>query len=184
LAMPEMRVGELLRMPRVDDAATRLRSITKHGFSRDTLRTSLLASYDPALLNFDAAGALSAWRLAKGQWFVPQWLGKRRLVHAVRSMSLTKQSIDAEAAERLLEEVVRYQKEERALQSAAQEMIAWVGHAAWAEGEADWKEAEALADWVEQAARIIAPLTDSFDEQQRLRNALADRSEAGRESFL
>lgn len=184
LEAPAGRIDALLREERPEDAAARLKAAAAHGAAKEALRAKLAADLAPAALAFDAAQALAAWRQAGAQWALPRWLGRRRVLRLLQSMAAPGRKLGNEAVEARLEEILRYQEEERRVREAASAVVPLVGEAAWRGGEADWPALERLSRWGDRAPALLAAVLPDRDARRRLAMKLADLGEPGGEAFL
>ncbi|WP_274362793.1 DUF3320 domain-containing protein [Paenibacillus thermotolerans] len=187
LSMPE-KPSMLLRDNELDDAVAKLKAVSGRGLKRDGLRSRLLGVFTPSILTFDASAALTEWQWSELQWFVPRWLGQRRVLKLLGSMALpgnAGRTIAKETVPELLADAIKLREESEAVKASAGWTETRLGAKLWNEGETDWQAVQELRAWTERMQQLLIAYHDG-DAARALESRIAFSAllEAGREAFL
>src|SRR5690606_27244997 len=87
--MPGPALPALMQAEDFDAAAALVERAVQHGLARDETRQKTEAVYMPDALVCDAQLALSDWKKAELQWFLPKWLIQNRVRKLMKSMALS-----------------------------------------------------------------------------------------------
>ena len=142
LALPEMPASMLLATSPEPDFA-RLKSWTATGRQRDALRTAVRQHYNAGALGLPAGQLLADWNTAGGKWFLPKWLGQRKVVKALKPFAIA--GIDKATVVQTLQTIFDYQAAAQKVESNA-EALKLAGNLYWPDGGTDWNAIDAAAD--------------------------------------
>lgn len=128
-----------------------------HGKERDALRTKLYERYTERLLQLDLQQLEMDFAAATVQWFVPRWLGHRRVTGTLRQVLKPGQRLAITEVVGDLAVAQELSQKEQLLGAAGEQARALLGRL-WRDGEADWGELQAAADW----AGALRPLAQAI----------------------
>lgn len=141
LALPDTPAS-MLRAEVFEQTMARVKGIAEHGQERDRLRTDLLKYFSKEILRFPADPSLSQWQIAAGKWFMPRWLGQRKISNALRSLSHSGR-IRSEEVPGLLETILAYQHEADIVGAA--DYLPPLADFLFNSGEANWGDLQTIS---------------------------------------
>lgn len=144
LAMPDAPAA-LLSADSPKHTAEKLKAWTAHGRAMDAQRSALLQSFTAGVLTVDAAHLLAQWNTASGKWFLPKWLGERKVAKALKPFAADG-TLDKSAIPETLHSVISYKAEAARVtgDAEAQRLAGFL----WRNEETDWDAIDAAADAV------------------------------------
>lgn len=126
-----------------------------HGRARDALRAELSPRYTERALALDLGGLRESLRAADAAWFLPRWLGRRKVAKALSTAVQPGQAPDAGAFDAELDALEKWSAEERVLREAGDRAREALGRL-WNDGDADWNAVAAASAWAADARRHAA----------------------------
>ena len=157
LALPDMPAS-MLQAPSPEADFARLKSWTAVGQQRDALRTAIRQHYQAGTLALPAGQLLADWNAASRKWFVPRWLGQRKVVNALKPFALA--GVDKAAVPQTLQTIFEFEAAAQQVESNA-EARKRAGNLYWPDGGTDWPAidaaADALLDFYKMAGSLVLP---------------------------
>lgn len=134
------------------------------GKRQKELRQAILAEFQPAVLQLDAAGLLLAWKQADQKWFLAKWLEQNKirknlLLYRTQGQELSKEQVPEKLA--LLSEYAELTGKISSVMTPQAERFA----ALWRAEETDWEQMEAA---VAVAHRIVTALRQLYRANRSL----------------
>lgn len=121
-----------------------LKSWTALGRSRDAQKAAVLQNFGAGVLNLNAPQLLADWNIAAGKWFLPKWLGQRKVAKTV--LAYAQGSVDKSTLPQILQNLVDYGEAAGKISGnkAAQRLAGFL----YRDDEADWDAIDNAADAV------------------------------------
>jgi hypothetical protein len=181
--LPDAIPAELLKVDDLEHVRGKIAQAIRHGTARDDAKARVMANYKEDVLAFDAALALSEWRKANMQWFVPKFLKQHRIYKMLCAWVITAEKPPKSSVEETLQHIVRYQTESESLKAREADVSRWLG-ALWNQGQADWEAVKTANEWV---LLLHERLLRLFQDRAKAKEAMGRTAmllESGKESFL
>ncbi|MGG4035849.1 DUF3320 domain-containing protein [Paenibacillus cisolokensis] len=182
-AVPEFVPVRLLVAEGMDTASEQVARAAQHGSLRNDSRLRILAQFTNEALNFDAQLALSEWRKAELQWFLPKYLKQNRIYRMLKRMAVSGSAPIKQETPETLSYIIQYQSENAALKQLEPAAASLLGQL-WNGGEADWEAVKEVNDWVRKLHQSLLRLYQDEGQAQLARERLAGMLSAGRAAFL
>ncbi|KAA0888137.1 DUF3320 domain-containing protein [Oryzomonas rubra] len=153
-----------------------------HGRQRDELREKLFSRYTQGVLTMDTGALCQQWSAAEQSWFLPRWLGCRKIRQALTSVACTgylPQNPDV-VHDLQLAQAVQQEEQYLKAQSAVIELLGGL----WRNGEAKWCDIEedvSRADALRKVALNVAGI--DIDLALHLRHRWAKLVAEGRDQL-
>ncbi|MEO3402981.1 DUF3320 domain-containing protein [Mucilaginibacter sp. CAU 1740] len=129
--------SSILKTESFEQTLAQVTGLAAHGIVRDGLRAELSASFQKGILSFPAANTLTEWHIVDKKWFLPRWLGQRKIQKNLASLSLAG-SVEKDQIPDLLNKVIAYQEEEEIINKASY-LPPLIGYL-WNNGEVKWQQ--------------------------------------------
>lgn len=160
-----------------------IHEIATHGRQRNQQRETLYRRFNPGILELDLDGLVRQWSVAQKSWFLPRWLGCRKVRQVLATVARhdhTLQNADIPAE---LEQALALRREEQFIKQAAGRAEGILG-VYWQDGGAGWN---AVGDYVErtESLRNVASRVAGVDFERaiELRAKWAQLIAEGREQL-
>ena len=149
-----------------------LKSWTALGRIRDGQKAAVLQNFGAGVLNLDAAQLLADWNLAAAKWFLPKWLGQRKVTKTV--MAYAQNKVAKSTIPQILQSLAAYRETAGKISgnTAVQRLAGFL----YRDDEADWDAIDRAADAVIALNKTAATLTGPAalkDWRSRLAEAVA-----------
>ncbi|MFK7693003.1 DUF3320 domain-containing protein [Paenibacillus sp. HJGM_3] len=181
--LPDTVPSGLLQAAELDTARERVAHAVQHGRLRDEARAKLATRLTAEALAMDAGLALSEWRKAGMNWFLPRYFKHNRIYKMVKGMTLPGTSLQKSDVVGTLSLIVQYQAEAAELKQAeptAGSLLAPL----WNNGEADWAAVTAVGEWTAKLHQALLRLYGEASPSKQARERLAGLLAPGREAFF
>jgi very-short-patch-repair endonuclease len=144
-----------------------IQEIAATGVRRNQQRETLYKRFTPAILALDLEGLARQWTEAEKSWFLPHWLGSRRVRQALAAVSRPDYVLQAGEVRNGLDEALALNKAEQFVKQSATRSEGMLG-VHWLGGEADWN---AVLGFIERAdsLRNVASQLGGIDIEQAIR---------------
>ncbi|MDF2935320.1 MAG: hypothetical protein K0Q90_693 [Paenibacillaceae bacterium] len=172
-------VPGLLASDSLGEDIVRVRAAIGYGAERDKLEGRILAGFSPSVLAADAAGMLALWQKADLQWFLPKWMGRRRVMGLLKKHALPGKSIAADGTEALLHDLVGYAEEAQRVQNSGDAVRPLIGDGLWNGGNGSWAGIAEACDYAEQLGLLAEACTGSVRGGVELRRRYLELARAG-----
>ncbi|CAM4012542.1 DUF3320 domain-containing protein [Cohnella lubricantis] len=182
-AMPVTMAAALLGAAQPELACDSVKAIVSHGRARDNARSQITSRFTVEALNFDAALALSEWKKAELQWFLPKWLKQHRIGKMLGALAVAGSSNQKKDTAAFLSLILQYQAEAAEVKRAEPQASALLG-SMWQGGEADWESVDAANNWTLQLHQALLHLYRDGGQAAQTRERLIGLLSAGRGAFL
>lgn len=179
LSLPEAPAS-LLAASAPEQTASKLKTWAAHGRVRDEQRTGLLQSFSNDILSVDAGGLLADWNTASGKWFLPKWLGQRKVLKSLKPFA-TGGRLDKVDVPETLQSILSYKAEAGRVagDAEARQLAGFL----WQADETNWEAIESAADAVVEMNRRAAVLIEPAGLKD-WRAALAASAGDGTKAFV
>ncbi len=152
--------------------------LTEHGIKRNAMRDSLLQGYRKDILTFPAEAALSKWQIDEGKWFLPRWLGHRKITRSLRALSLASQ-VDTDDVVPALSNIINYHEEQGFIDKAGYlpQLLGFL----WNNGEPDWQQLASCCEkliTINRAASALVGTGNAAAWRRALANEFGEGSRA------
>lgn len=107
-AIPEL-TPELLTTPRLKEALDEFHAVTVHGKQRDIFQSEIENGFTHEILHINASQLLNKWNQVRGEWFLPRYLGQKKIKKAISTFAL--KPIADDDVKNILYRVKQYQQE-------------------------------------------------------------------------
>jgi very-short-patch-repair endonuclease len=162
---------------------TTIQEISAHGLQRNQQREKLYKRFNPDILAMDLDGQLQQWTVAQKSWFLPRWLGCRKVRKAISTVARPEHNPQNTEILADLDLALALRQEEQFIKQAAARAEAVLGNY-WQDGEADWK---AVGDYIErtESLRKVATRVAGIDFERAIqfRSKWAQLISEGREQL-
>jgi very-short-patch-repair endonuclease len=129
---------------------TTIQEITAHGLQRNQQREKLYKRFNPGILAMNLDGLLQQWSVAHKAWFLPRWLGCRKVRQSLGTVARTEYSPSITEIQADIEQALALQQEEQFINRAAASAGGTLG-VFWQDGEADWN---AVRDYLQRTESL------------------------------
>lgn len=177
-------VPGLMKSAELERDAALVYSTVKHGQLRDELKSKIEAVFSESIFSLDAAEALSLWKKAELQWFVPKWLQQSRIQKMLRRQLMSGKTLAKAEVETRLQELIQYKQEEQRISDMESAVRPLLGEELWNDGKANWKAAAEACDWVVRLDRLLAATSGCGKNPNGFRQGLLQMMATGRSSFV
>jgi hypothetical protein len=154
--------------------------LANHGIKRDEYKYELLGSFSAEILKLDAKLKLSEWNAAAQKWFLPKYLGQRKVLRSVQLLSkelvVTKDDIT-----KYLDKVILFQQEQGVIESS---QLSNELDFLWNGGNADWPSIIKICDILLQIHFASISLTESQGTAKVIKKHIASQLSNGSRTFL
>lgn len=181
--MPEAVPLHLLSAADLASAREQVGRAVHHGRSRNDYCKRITARYTPGALTFDAGFALSEWRKAELQWFLPKMLKQNRIFKMLKRMAVPGEVLQKGETVESLTWIIQYQEETGTLKQL-EPAVSPLLEQLWESGEADWGKVEKAIEWIEQLHQSLTRLYADITQANRTRERFSQLLASGRESFF
>lgn len=137
--IPEL-TAHLLTLPRFLEVMDEYEEVIAHGRKRDRLKAEVASNYHLTILDIDARSLLETWNKVSLQWFLPRYLGQRKIVKMLGRYALGR--IDKTRVNEILHLIINYREEAGYLESYKEPLIALFGSYGRKE---DWEAIERIS---------------------------------------
>lgn len=180
--LPPFIPSGLLHSSDLEQGSAQVTKAIQHGRQRDQARTLVRSRFSEEILDFDAASALSEWRKADLQWFLPKLLKHNRIYKLLKSMALQGAVIQKSEVAAMLQSVDKYRMESAELWNAEAAAAPLLGPA-WNGGDADWDGVNAALEWAVQLHHSLLKLFKDLPPAKDARERLAGHLSVGKDAF-
>lgn len=170
----------LLRTDAFEQTMAQLIGMAEHGVLRNEYRAELLGSFNKEILTFPADAALTEWRMAAEQWFLPRWLNQRKVLKNMKRLS-TSGSVEKDSVPGLLQKVIAYQEAQALIDKTT--YLPGLLSFLWLNGEVNWKQLKTDSDALIQINRAATAITGS-GQLKAWRGNLADAFSEGSSAYI
>jgi hypothetical protein len=116
----------------------RVADMAQVGMQRDNARQEILQTFSPQALDVPATQALQAWQQAEQTWFLPKWLGKRKLTNALKQFANNSQ-FNKENVPEYYRQIAHYQLLAKQIEQESNWLAPLMG-LQWQGGQPHWGE--------------------------------------------
>ncbi|WP_136524125.1 DUF3320 domain-containing protein [Geomonas ferrireducens] len=127
-----------------------IQEITSHGLQRNLYRERLYKRFKPAILDMDLDGLLQQWSVAQDSWFLPRWLGSRKVRQSLGTAACPEYGPQNAEVVADIKQALALRQEEQFIKTAAARAEVALG-IYWQGGEADWS---VVGDYIERAESL------------------------------
>ena len=127
----------LLSSPDWEPLKATLQEIAAHGLHRNQHREKLYNRFNPGILALDLDGLLQQWSMARESWFLPCWLGRRKVRKTLGAVARPEHTPLNTEILADIEQALALRREEQFINQAASRAEGILG-LSWQGGEADW----------------------------------------------
>lgn len=174
--------------------------IIAHGRQRNQLREKLYKRYVPGLLSLDLDGLAQQWSAAQKTWFLPRWLGSRKVRQILATVARPEYALQNIEISAELDQALTLRQEEQFIKHSAKRAEEILG-VYWQSGEADWNVVGDYIDRTESLRKVAssvagidferavqyrtkwAQLIADGNEQLKSENPIGQRFQAYNETF-
>lgn len=150
-----------------------IQEIASHGLQRNQQREKLFNRFNPGILAMDLNGLLQQWTVAEKSWFLPRWLGCRKVRKTLSTVTRPEhipQNTEILAA---LDQALALRQEEQFIKQAAARAEGVLG-TYWQDGEADWKVVGSYIERTESLRKVAVRVADTdFERADQFRSTWA-----------
>lgn len=154
LELPDVPAS-LVRTEAFEQTLAQLIGVAMHGLHRDILKDSILSQFRKDILVFPASATLNEWQLNAGKWFLPRWLGQRKIIKSLKAISNTG-SLDNTMIPGILQNVIDYQEEQQVIDHATYLPI--LLSYLWNNGEVNWSQLKGSCEQLIAMNRLATSL--------------------------
>ncbi len=162
---------------------TTIQEIATHGRLRNQQREEIYQRFTPDILAQDLDGLKQQWLAAQKSWFLPRWLGCRKVRQTLATVARPGHTIQNTEVSAELNKAQALRQEEQFIKQAAARIEGILG-VYWQSGEADW---DAVGDYVERAEslrKVASRVADiDFERAIQFRSKWAQLIAEGREQL-
>jgi Superfamily I DNA and RNA helicases and helicase subunits len=161
--------GTILQVGEWEETQKAIEEWIAHGRIRDELRVEIFAQFDERVMKLDATKMQEDLAAANEKWFLPRFLGRRRIIKAINSVLRPGTKLDNDDIEDTLKKIRRLHEEDEILSSAGDNAHILLGQL-WQDGNADWEKVAVACSWagsIRKASLAIAGTNLAFLESLR-----------------
>ena len=133
-----------------DQIKATIQEIAAHGLQRNQQREILYRRFNPSILALDLDGLIQQWSVAQKSWFLPRWLGCRKVRQVLATVARPDHTLQNAEILVELEQALALRQEEQFIKQAAARAEGILG-VYWQNGEADWN---AVGDYIERTESL------------------------------
>lgn len=171
-------ISPLLKLNDFAETIKALGIIIEHGRLKDKLSGELQTRFNKSILEVSAEQLLTEWKTAQGKWFLPKYLGERKVlgtlkIHAREHAPVRDQIVSQ------LNVLLQYQEEKQILDEQGEYYSGVLGRF-WE----NWDRLEAGCKAAMELNKKLLELTGDVAATARIRRELSDHFAEGSETFL
>jgi very-short-patch-repair endonuclease/DNA polymerase III delta prime subunit len=155
LGLPDTPAS-MLAVSTPETTFTRIKELAKNGRRRDELEAALLQNFSKGILSVNAETLLNEWNAASHKWFLPRWIGQRKIANALKPF-VSNGLLDKEQIAQTLQSIIAYQAEQEILDKATDTRV--LAGNLWSSDQCDWNLLEGACDALTTVFRAAAVLT-------------------------
>jgi superfamily I DNA and/or RNA helicase len=179
--IPEL-TKELLLLPRLNEALEEFEAVIPHGQQRDSLKAALLNIYNESILQLpNTEMLLSEWKVASEKWFLPRFFEQRKIKKQLQPHHKAGQ-LEDESMEPSLRQVIDFQKEQRFLDSQADNFPTLFGRFGKREKE-NWNTILQIISDTRELNTLILSQAKELSQATSIKENLARQLSEGMDSF-
>lgn len=175
--IPEL-TARLLTLPRLVETMDEYAEVARHGKQRDRLRTEIETVFRSKVLSIDAQSLLAAWNKVSDQWFLPRYLGQRKIRKELDKYALG--SVEQARIKEMLHLIIQYQQEAGWVENDKGRLIALFGVYGRKE---DWENIEEIIAQSKELYSLMVNYWQDDDKISLARQTLAAQLSEGICSF-
>lgn len=175
--IPEL-TPSLLTLPRFMETMDKYEEMLQHGKKRDELRAEIETDFHPEVLDIDARQMLMAWNRLSADWFLPRYLGQRKIRKELAGYALGK--VNTARVNEVLRLIIHYREEAAVVEQEKTELTTLFGTYGKKE---DW---DGIAKVITHAQALHAAMLhywEDAEKREKAKQALAARLAEGIGSF-
>ena len=180
LTIPEL-TPDLLTQSNLHEALEEYREAIPHGEERDRLKKELSRQYTEAVLKVNAQSLLVAWNNHANQWFIPRYLGQKKIKKQL-SLHALNQRVKTEHITPTLLQVIDYQKEISYLEQHAGSFPVLFGRYG-KKADEDWKAIAQIVAHTSRLNTLILHYTREVTRTAEMKKRVAQQLSDGVASF-
>lgn len=149
-----------------DQIKATIQEIADHGLQRNQQREMLYRSFNSGILALDLDGLVQQWSVARKSWFLPRWLGCRKVHQVLATVARPDHTLQNAGILAELEQAMILRQEEQFIKQAAGRAEGLLS-IYWQDGEADWN---AVGDYIErtESLRKVAARVAGIDFERAI----------------
>ncbi|ALX48523.1 DUF3320 domain-containing protein [Lentibacillus amyloliquefaciens] len=151
--------------------------VTNHGKQRDHETNKVEERFDKSILKMDTESLLQELRLAENSWFFKKMLGQGKIKKELKKYLKTKDSIDSDELETIINDIKSIQKKQEFLEQNDQQMKDYFPDL-WHDTAGDWQEIERAVEWMTSVQINIAEYKQSQQFSADFAQAVQDHKQA------
>ncbi|SEI82910.1 Superfamily I DNA and/or RNA helicase [Dyadobacter sp. SG02] len=135
--------SQLFAVDQIEQTLPGVIEISKCGQTRDRIKEDLLRTFTSSVLGLDAELLLASWQTASNQWFLPRFLGQRKVLKTMQSYGTTGK-VSNEQIQDILQKIINYKAQQGRIDKAVYlpEMLGFL----WKGGEGDWSQISGICE--------------------------------------
>ncbi len=145
----------MLQVDALEQTLTQVKEVAAHGKRRNALRENLLRQFTASILSINAEGLLAQWNAVSNKWFLPKWLGQRKLLKQLVPYAKSG-AIDKTQVPTFLQEIIDLNEEQAAIDKA--NYLPQTAGYLWNSGDPDWDKLTATSNEVIVLNRVAATI--------------------------
>lgn len=178
--IPEL-TSSLLTMPRINEVVDEYREVIVHGKERDKVKQEILAGFTTDVLSVDARQLLADWNKYTNQWFLPRFIGQRKVKKQLTVYALSSK-ITTEEVKGLLLQIIKYQDEEKYVENYLPALPQLFGKYGKKEHE-EWDVIARILDEIIALNALLLEFTGDIAVTTQIKNTLAGQLSEGIVAF-
>lgn len=160
-----------------------IQEIAAHGRQRNQMREKLYKRYVPGLLSLDLDGLAQQWSVAQKAWFLPRWLGSRKVRQTLATVARPEYALQNSEISAELDQALALRQEEQFVKNSATHAEEVLG-IYWQNGEADWNVVSEYIDRTESLRKVASSVAGiDFERAIQYRSKWAQLIAEGNEQL-
>jgi len=181
LSLPDTPI-EIWICSNVEQTLGNIIEISNHGIKRDNYRNELLTDFNKNILTFDAELVLIDWKRVLNKWFLPRFLGQRKIANTLKPFSKTGKIKKHEILP-VLEKIIHYQKEQKVLDDNT-ELLSRMLEFLWQNGNSDWEKVIQICEAVIKIHQAVLDITSDVSKSKLVRSSLSTDFSEGAQTYI
>lgn len=172
----------MLKVTNLSETIESIKELIGHGIKRNEIRTTILRDYDKNILTANAGLWKRQWLQESDKWFLPKYLGQRKIIKQVNQNALPGFKTEPETLTELFDTLITYQEEQAIIDNQSADISPILG-TLWNHGECDWKKLEKAVDTITNLQTHLIQLTQDTVSARQARLSLAAHLSDGITTF-
>lgn len=157
----------------IKTSCSRIREAAGNGEREQAIRGELLVDFSDRICTFDAKAVHNEWQRLSLQWFLPRWLGQRRIIKLLRQFATdTSWNIESAQVPELLHRIETYHAEKQQLTDHKEAMMSLLG-SLWNGFDTDWEKVRKACETAERLSGLISGITANRQDVKKVTTNLS-----------